>query len=77
MQNIIELIRIQNSLNFQEEKDKNSISLVGGQESDKQGTEFGSKEEAQAKKFVRRTSLLQFQAAEADEKLAEAAPGAG
>ena len=77
MQNIIELIRIQNSLNFQEEKDKNSIALVGGQESDKQGTEFGSKEEAQAKKFVRRTSLLQYKAGDADDKLKESAPAAG
>jgi len=30
--NILELIRLQNSLSFQEEKDKNSISLYGNPE---------------------------------------------
>lgn len=42
MQNIVDLLGLQNSLNFQEEKDKESVALYGGQEIEKALVEPGS-----------------------------------
>jgi hypothetical protein len=39
---MLELLRLQNSLNFQEEKDKASISLLGANETEKVLAEIGS-----------------------------------
>ena len=43
MCNIIELIRLQNSLGFQEEKDKSSISLFGSEHPEMVQAEIGGK----------------------------------
>ena len=56
--NILELMRLQNSLNLQEEKDKNSIALYG----QKEANEFvpaqkGGKLDMEADKFVKKKTL--------------------
>jgi hypothetical protein len=52
MANIVELIGLQNSLNFQEEKDKHSIALVSGLPSDKAGADPGSQDDRAARAFM-------------------------
>jgi hypothetical protein len=60
MNNIIELFRVQNSLNFQEEKDKQEISLVASTEADKLGAEPGGELDRQAKQFMRDDTALAY-----------------
>jgi len=60
MNNIIELFRVQNSLNFQEEKDKQDISLVASSEADKFGAEPGGELDRQAKQFMRDDTALAY-----------------
>jgi hypothetical protein len=60
MNNIIELFRVQNSLNFQEEKDKQEISLVASAEGETYGAEGGTEQERQARRFMREETALAY-----------------
>jgi len=65
MTNIIELVRLHNSLGFQEEKDKASISLYGSDNPDLYQADIGGKADESAKHFMRlgpapRPSALSF-----------------
>ena len=51
--NILELLRLQNSLNFQEEKDKSQISLLGSSEPEKSLADIGSTVDEKGKSFMR------------------------
>ena len=53
MSNIIELIRLHNSLGFQEENDKASISLYGSENPDVYNADIGGKADDAAKNYMR------------------------
>lgn len=50
---MLELLRLQNSLNFQEEKDKASISLLGATDNDKVLADIGSVTDEKGKSYMR------------------------
>ena len=53
MANILELLMLQNSLNAQEEADKNSIALYGNAEKSQSLMEVGDEPEKEAKHFMK------------------------